>query len=76
MLFFYLRSEKVLMDGGRTVRFLDWWGLLGLEGDASVTEIRRMGIVETDGGPFNIPSLQKCCRDFVQQVARDGEGSG
>jgi hypothetical protein len=41
--------KEVISEGGRNTRFLEWWDLLGLEGDASVTDIRRMGIIDADG---------------------------
>jgi hypothetical protein len=41
--------KEVVSEGRRNIRFLEWWDLLGLEGDANVTDIRRMGIVDDDG---------------------------
>jgi hypothetical protein len=41
--------KEVISEGRRNTRFLEWWDLLGLEGDANVKDIRRMGIIDDDG---------------------------
>jgi hypothetical protein len=41
--------KEVISEGKRNISFLEWWDLLGLDGDVAVTDIRRMGIVDNDG---------------------------
>ncbi len=69
--------KEVLTEGGRNVRFLEWWDLLGLEGDATVTNIRRMGIIDADG----VHLTARACRnaasilcDRLNGMERDVEG--
>ncbi len=41
--------KEVLCDMSKKVSFLDWWDLVGMDGDMSVTEVKRLGLIETDG---------------------------
>ncbi len=38
-----------LRDMDRKIRVLEWWDVLGLEGDKTVSEVKRMRLVEDDG---------------------------
>jgi hypothetical protein len=41
--------REMTLDMGKGVRVLDWWDLLGLEGDMTVREVKRLRIVGQDG---------------------------
>jgi hypothetical protein len=69
--------KEVVMEGGRNIRILEWWDLLGLDGDTTVTNIRRMGIIDTDG----VHLTTRACRnaalilcDRLNGMERDGDG--
>ncbi len=69
--------KEVVMEGGRNVRILEWWDLLGLESDTTVTNIRRMGIIDTDG----VHLTARACRntalilcDRLNGMERDVDG--
>ncbi len=38
-----------LKDMDRKIRVLEWWDVLGLEGDKTVSDVKRMRLVESDG---------------------------
>jgi hypothetical protein len=69
--------KEVVMEGGRNVRILEWWDLLGLDSDTTVTNIRRMGIIDTDG----VHLTARACRnaalilcDRLNGMERDVDG--
>jgi hypothetical protein len=38
-----------LRDADRRIRILEWWDILGLDSDKTVTDVKRMRLVEDDG---------------------------
>ncbi len=41
--------KEALGDMSKMVNFLDWWDLVGMDGDMTVKDVRRLGLIETDG---------------------------
>jgi hypothetical protein len=41
--------REMTLDMGKGVRVMDWWDLLGLEGDMTVREVKRLKVVGPDG---------------------------
>jgi hypothetical protein len=41
--------KEMTMDMGKGVRVLDWWDLLGLEGDMTAREVKRLRIIGQNG---------------------------
>jgi hypothetical protein len=41
--------KEMTVDMGKGVRVLDWWDLLGLEGDMTAREVKRLRIIGQDG---------------------------
>jgi hypothetical protein len=41
--------KEVMMDSARGMKFVELWDLLGLEKDVTVTEMRKIGVIEGDG---------------------------
>jgi hypothetical protein len=35
--------REMMMESAREVRFVEWWDLLGLDMDKTVTEVRKLG---------------------------------
>jgi hypothetical protein len=69
--------KEVLTEGGRNVRFLEWWDLVGLDGDVTVANIRRMGIIDADG----VHLTARACRNAalvlckrLNEMERGAEG--
>jgi hypothetical protein len=41
--------KEALSDMSKVVHFLDWWDLVGLDSDTTVKEVKRLGIIDSDG---------------------------
>jgi hypothetical protein len=51
--------KEAMGDMSKVVHFFDWWDLVGLDGDMTVKEVKRLGIIESDG----VHLTSRACRN-------------
>ncbi len=48
-------------DMGKNVRILEWWDILGLDSDKTISKVKRMRLVEGDGVHLSVSEQMCCC---------------
>ncbi len=66
--------KGMLEDVGMRAKVEEWWDLMWMEKDMTLTEVRRLGMIESDG--VHTPSEQSCCRVAMLQGEGDASGQG
>jgi hypothetical protein len=56
--------KEMLADSDEGVSIVEWWDILGFDNDLTVTEIRKMRLLERRCSP-KCPCEQVCCRFIV-----------
>jgi hypothetical protein len=51
--------KEAMGDMSKVVHFFDWWDLVGLDGEMTVKEVKRLGIIESDG----VHLTSRACRN-------------
>jgi hypothetical protein len=51
--------KEAMGDMSKVVHFLDWWDLVGLDSDTTVKEVKRLGIIDSDG----VHLTSRACRN-------------
>ncbi len=64
---------------GKGVKVVDWWDLLGLEGDMTAREVKRLKVIGPDGVHLTerankVAAVSLCQRSREMVVEESGEG--
>jgi hypothetical protein len=73
---------EMMVDNDKEFRVVEWWDLLGLDKDHSVTEVRKMRVIEADGVHLTLRanrnaavSLCRRVRELLSQEEKEDEVS-
>ncbi len=45
---------EMMADGGKRVKFVEWWDLLGLDNDMPAKKVRILGVIKRDGAHLTL----------------------
>jgi hypothetical protein len=66
--------KETLVDRDGEIEVIDWWALAGLRNDSTVTEVRRLGIVDKDNIHLSTRANRSAAASLFNRLMENGKG--